>query len=107
MARTTKQGTRYKWVTDFGPGTEHEAKTYTTMSAALKRGETELRKRKTWAERYAHDTVQDIEAAITRLLSWREYEDSAYFEPCELSTYVDRHTNSHVIIRLKRITKET
>jgi hypothetical protein len=103
-ARTTKTTSRYEWVIDFGDGTE--AKSYKTMGTAIARGERALQVRKAWAERYAHDTVQDIEDAIVQLNGWREFEHYAYFEPREMSTYVDRYTSSRMIVRLSRITKE-
>lgn len=103
-ARTTKATSRYEWVIDFGDGTE--AKSYKTMAAAIDRGTKALQVRKKWAERYAHDTIQDIEEAITELTGWREFEHYAYFEPHEMSAYVDRFTNSRMVIRLSRITKE-
>lgn len=104
MAARPTVTSRYEWVIDFGDGTE--AKTYKTMAAAVARAEKALQDRKKWAQRYAHDTIQDIEAAITELNGWREFEHYAYFEPREMSTFIDRHTNSRMIIRLSRITKE-
>lgn len=104
MAARKKTGPRHRWTVDFGPGTD--AHSYATIKGAVDYAEKQLRGWLSRAKRYAHDTEQDIEDAITNLHAVREYEHYAHFEPWEMTTLIDRHTNMHLTVRINRITKE-